>query len=131
MNDYDADIINTLKSSDVRVITKASNANTIIHYLSAAPEAIASVVKALEKKFPTANIGTKKVGIVSAIGSALNFQNLTVVAAQALADACIEVLGVHQLMRNIDIIFIVDELRLDDAVDSRPRLAAQPSAGME
>ncbi|MER9025562.1 hypothetical protein NKI01_23775 [Mesorhizobium sp. M0815] len=78
--------------------------------------------------------------IVSAIGSALNLQSLTAIAAQALADAGIEVLGVHQLMRNVDIIFIVDELRLDDAVralhgtlieDSRLRLAVQPSGDVD
>ncbi|MFD2052010.1 aspartate kinase [Mesorhizobium calcicola] len=140
VNDYDADILKTLKSHDVRVITKASNANTIAHYLAAAPEAIAPVVKALKENFPTAHVATRKVGIVSAIGSALNLQSLTATAAQALADACIEVLGVHQLMRNVDIIFIVDELRLDDAVralhgalieGSRLRLAAQPSAGAD
>lgn len=116
VDDYAAEILKTLKRYDARVIMKASNANTITHYLAAAPEAIAPIVKALEEDFPTANIATRKVSIVSAKGSALNLQSLTVIAAQALADACIEVLGVHQLMRNVDIIFIVDELRLDDAV---------------
>ncbi|MER9338806.1 hypothetical protein NKJ06_33665 [Mesorhizobium sp. M0293] len=103
MDDYDADIIKTLKSHDVRVIMTASNANTITHYLAAAPEAIVPVVKALEEDFPTANIATRKVSIVSAIGSAPNLQSLAAIAAQALADACIEVLGAHQLMRNVDI----------------------------
>ncbi|MER9127727.1 aspartate kinase [Mesorhizobium sp. M0959] len=136
VDDYDADILKTLKSYDVRVIMKASNAITIIHYLAAAPEAIVPVVKALEEDFPTANIATRKVSIVSAIGSAPNLQSLAAIAAQALADACIEVLGVHQLMRNVDITFIVDELHSDDAVralhgtlieDPRLRLAAQRS----
>ncbi|ESY15358.1 aspartate kinase [Mesorhizobium sp. LNJC394B00] len=135
--DYDADILQTLKAHAVRVVTKTSNANTITHYLAAAPEAIAPAVKALEEKFPTANIATRKVSIVSAIGSALNGQSLTAIAVQALADACIDVLGVQQLMRNVDIIFIVDEVRLDDAVralhsalieDIRLRLTAQASA---
>ncbi|MER9076524.1 aspartate kinase [Mesorhizobium sp. M0904] len=133
---YDAAILKTLKRQDVRVFMKASNANTIMHYLAATPEAIALVVKALQGDFPTANIATRKVGIVSAIGSALNSQGITAIAAQALADACIEVLGVHQLMSNVDIIFIIDELYFDDAVralhgtlieHSPLRLAAQRS----
>ncbi|MER8421207.1 hypothetical protein [Mesorhizobium sp. M1329] len=133
---YDAAILKTLKRQDVRVFMKASNANTITHYLAATPDAIALVVKALQGDFPMANIATRKVGIVSAIGSALNPQGITAIAAQALADACIEVLGVHQLMSNVDIIFIVDELYFDDAVralhgtlieDSRLRVAAKRS----
>ncbi|MES0026588.1 MULTISPECIES: aspartate kinase [unclassified Mesorhizobium] len=111
-----AEILRTLKAHAVRVVTKTSSANTVTHHLAAAPEAITLAVKALEEKFPTANISTRKVSIVSAIGSALNGQSLTAVAVQALADACIDVLGVQQLMRNVDIIFIVDEVRLDDAV---------------
>ncbi|MUT27205.1 aspartate kinase [Mesorhizobium japonicum] len=116
VNDYDADMLKTLKCYDVRVVTKASNANSITHYLAATPEAIAPLVEALQENFPTAAVATRTVGIVSVIGSALNPQNLTASAAQALADAYIEVLGVHQLMRNVDLIFIVDELRLDDAI---------------
>jgi aspartate kinase len=136
---YDAEILKTLKGYDARVITKASNANTITHYLAAAPEAIALAVKALAEHFPTADIVTRKVSIVSAIGSDLNLQGLTAIAVQALSDACIEVLGVHQLMRNVDIIFIVDERRFDDAVralhgalieEPRLPLAAQPPGDM-
>ncbi|RWP83476.1 MAG: aspartate kinase [Mesorhizobium sp.] len=133
VNGYDAEILDKLKGYDVRIVTKASNANTITHYLAAPPDVIARVVQALEEGFPTAAIVATKVSIVSAIGSDLNLEGLTATAVQALADACIEILGVHQLMRHVDIIFIVDESRFDDAVralhralieDSRP-LAAQ------
>lgn len=139
-NDYDADILKTLKNFNVRVIAKASNANMITHYLAAAPDAIASLVKALEENFPTADVAIRKVGIVSAIGSALSLRSLAADAAQALADVCIEILGVHQLRRSVDIIFIVDELRLDDAIralhgtlieGSRLRLAAQLPAAVD
>lgn len=116
VNGYDAEILKVLKGYDVRVVTKASNANTIMHYLAAAPDVIAPVVQALEEAFPTADIVARKVSIVSAIGSDLNLHSLTAIAVQALADACIEVLGIHQLMRNVDIIFIVDESRFDAAV---------------
>ncbi|RWK66559.1 aspartate kinase [Mesorhizobium sp.] len=124
---YDAEILQTLKAHAVRVITKTSNANTITHYLAAAPDVIASVVQALEEAFPTAAIVARKVSIVSAIGSDLNLQGLTATAVQALADACIEILGVHQLMRHVDIIFIVDESRFDDAVRALHRALIEDS----
>ncbi|MER9025563.1 hypothetical protein NKI01_23780 [Mesorhizobium sp. M0815] len=60
VNDYDADILKTLKSYAARVIMKASNANTITHYLAGAPEAMAPVVKALEEDFPTASIAIRR-----------------------------------------------------------------------
>ncbi|WP_287236388.1 aspartate kinase [Mesorhizobium sp.] len=138
-DDYDTEILKKLKGYDVRVVTKASNANTITHYLAAGPDVIAPVVQGLEESFPTADIVAKRVSIVSAIGSDLNLHSLTATAVQALADACIEILGVHQLMRNVDIIFIVDESHFDDAIralhlalieDSRLPLAAPPSSGV-
>ncbi|WP_434725514.1 aspartate kinase [Mesorhizobium sp. RIZ17] len=139
-DDYDSEILKKLKGYNVRVVTKASNANTITHYLAAAPDVIAPLVQALEDSFPTADIVTKKVSVVSAIGSALNLHNLAAIAVQALADACIEVLGIHQLMRSVDIIFVVDESRFDDAVKALHRAliedswlprAAQPSSSVE
>ncbi|MER8830942.1 hypothetical protein NKH73_31085 [Mesorhizobium sp. M0938] len=60
VNEYDAEILKKLKGYDVRVVTKASNANTITHYLSAAPEVIAPAVQALEESFPTAELSQRR-----------------------------------------------------------------------
>jgi len=106
---YDASILEALKRHRVRVVTKTSNANTIIHYLAGRPESIKRVISELSDRFDSATISTRKVAIVSAIGSDLALPGLTARAAGALADADIEILGVHQLLRNADIIFIVSE----------------------
>jgi aspartate kinase len=91
------------------VITKTSNANTIVHYLNGTPTAIKRVINDLQERFSSATISTRKVAIVSAIGSDLKVQGLTALAVSALANADIEILGVHQLLRNVDIIFIVND----------------------
>lgn len=106
---YDASLLEALKRHRVRVITKTSNANTIIHYLAGSPGSIERVIKELNQTFESATISTRKVAIVSAIGSDLQLPGLTAAAVGALAEEGIEILGVHQLLRNVDIIVIVNE----------------------
>jgi aspartate kinase len=106
---YDACILEALTRHGVPVITKTSNANTIVHYLNGTPTAIKRVINDLQERFRSAAISTRKVAIVSAIGSDLKVQGLTALAVSALANADIEILGVHQLLRNVDIIFIVND----------------------
>lgn len=113
---YDASILETLKRHRVRVITKTSNANTIMHYLAGPPTAIRRVVNDLRDAFESATVTTSKVSIVSAIGSDLNVQGLTAKTVSALSSAGIEILGVHQLLRNVDIMFIVNESDYLDAI---------------
>ncbi|MEX2495520.1 MAG: aspartate kinase [Woeseia sp.] len=113
---YDAAILDTLKRHRVRVVTKTSNANTIVHYLAGSLKAVRRVLNDLRETFESARVSTRKVAIVSAIGSDLNVAGLTATAVGALADAGVEVLGVHQLIRNVDILFILAEEDYEKAV---------------
>ena len=106
---YDAAILDALTRHRVRIVSKSSNANTIVHYLAGPLKAIKRVIKELEGAFDSAAIRTRKVAIVSAIGSDLRISGLTARAVSTLTDAGIEVLGVHQLLRNVDILFVIDE----------------------
>ena len=106
---YDSSILEALTRHNVRVITKTSNANTIVHYVAGPLRAIKRVISDLQRRFESATISTRKVAIVSAIGSDLQVQGLTGLAVSALSRAGIEILGVHQLLRNVDIIFVVGE----------------------
>lgn len=106
---YDAQILEALTRHGVRVVTKSSNANTIVHYLTGAAKPIKRVIDDLRATFKSASIATRKVAIVSVIGSDLQMQGLTARAVAALSHAGIEILGMHQLLRNVDIIFIVSE----------------------
>lgn len=113
---YDATILDTLKRHRVRIVTKTSNANTIVHYLAGSLKAVRRVTDDLRETFGSSRITVRKVAIVTAIGSDLNVTGLTALAVGALADAGIDVLGVHQLIRNVDILFILAEEDYDEAV---------------
>ncbi|MBI1366775.1 MAG: aspartate kinase [Alphaproteobacteria bacterium] len=106
---YDAAILATLDRHAIGIISKSSNANTITHYLRGSLKAVKRAIKNLEEQFPTATISIRKVAIISAIGSDLKTSKLTAKATAALAEADVDVLGLHQPMRNIDIQFIIDE----------------------
>jgi aspartate kinase len=113
---FDSAILEALRRHNVRVVTKTSNANTIAHYLAGSLKAVKRVSNDLQDSFPSAAISVRKVAIVSAIGSDLNVRGLTAIAVSALSNAGVEVLGVHQLIRNVDILFILAEEDYDAAV---------------
>ncbi|MDZ7644505.1 MAG: aspartate kinase [Woeseiaceae bacterium] len=109
VNGYDTAILQALKHHKIRIITKTSNANTIAHYVEGSLKAIKRVTVELRERFESATITVRKVAIVSAIGSDLEVEGLTARAVNSLSDAGVSLLGVHQLIRNVDIIFIVSE----------------------
>lgn len=109
VNGYDTAILEALKRHRLRIITKTSNANTIAHYIEGPMTAVKRVTMELRERFESATITVRKVAIVSAIGSDLEVEGLTATAVTSLADAGVSLLGVHQLIRNVDILFIVAE----------------------
>lgn len=113
---YDAGILEAVKRYRVRVVTKTSNANTIVHYLGGSLKAVRRVTDDLRVSFESSRITVRKVSIVTAIGSDLNVGGLTALAVRALADAGVEVLGLHQLIRNVDMMFILAEEDFERAV---------------
>ncbi|ACG77753.1 aspartate kinase [Phenylobacterium zucineum HLK1] len=106
---YDAGILAVLTRHAARIVSKASNANTISHYLDATPKQVKRVIADLEREFPNATVTTQQVAVVAVIGSDLNIPGLTAAAAQALADAGVEILGIQQLTRRVDLQFVVRE----------------------
>lgn len=113
---YDLAILNAITRHKADIISKSSNANTITHYLYGSLKIVRRIIADLEKEFPTASITVRKVAIIAAIGSDLRAPKLTAVAATALAEAGVDVLGLHQPMRNVDIQFIIDESNYNEGV---------------
>lgn len=125
---YDADILDALKRHKVRIVSKTSNANTITHYLSGSLKSVNRVVARLEEIYPTADVTTRRVSIVTAIGSDMSVPKLTSTATSALAEAGIDVLGLHQLMRNVDIQFVVREDQFDASVKALHKVLIEDAA---
>lgn len=99
-----------------QVINKDLNANTITHYLSANLKTVKRIQAQLSELFPGAEINVRKVCIVSAIGSDLKIPGMLARTAKALADNGVDILGVHQCMRQVDMQFVLDEDDYETAI---------------
>lgn len=113
---YDAAILTTLKKHRVYIVAKSSNANTITHFLHASPKALKRVERDLAAEFPTAEMTTRTVSLVTAIGRDLSKPGIAVRALQSLADAGVEPLAFNDLMRKVDLQVVVDQKDHDAAI---------------
>ncbi|HET8799902.1 MAG TPA: aspartate kinase [Marinobacter sp.] len=105
----DRRILDVLSRFKVRFMAKDTNANTITHYVGSTLKHVKRVVRALKEEFPNGEINTRKVAMVSAIGSDMKVPGILSRSVKALADDDISVLAMHQCMRQVDIQFVVDE----------------------
>ncbi|MDO8909576.1 MAG: aspartate kinase [Pseudohongiella sp.] len=116
LSNYEEEFLRQITRFKAQVINKDLNANTITHYLSANLKTVKRIQAALAELFPGAEINVRKVCIVSAIGSDLKIPGMLARTAQALADAGVDILGVHQCMRQVDMQFVLDEEDYNTAV---------------
>ncbi len=105
----DRRILDVLSRFKVRFMAKDTNANTITHYVGSTLKHVKRVVKMLKEEFPNAEINTRKVALVSAIGSDMKVPGILARSVKALADEKISILAMHQCMRQVDMQFVVDE----------------------
>jgi aspartate kinase len=113
---YDTEILEALKRHRVRIIAKTSNANTITHFLKGSMKSIRRVEADLSKDYPNADMSLRKVALVSAIGRDLRSPRLLTQAIEVLAEAGITPLGLHDLMRKVDLQVIVEESDFEAAI---------------
>lgn len=116
LSHYEKQFLAQITRFKAQVINKDLNANTITHYLSANLKTVKRIQAALADLFPGAEINVRKVCIVSAIGSDLKIPGMLARTTQALADAGVDILGVHQCMRQVDMQFVLDEDDYNTAV---------------
>ncbi|GAB1257571.1 aspartate kinase [Aurantivibrio plasticivorans] len=113
---YDGEILSLIKRFRAQIVSKDMNANTITHYLSTSLKMVKRIRRELEKAFPDAEINQRQVAIVSAFGSDMKISGLLAKAVASLAERDINVLAVHQPMRQVDMQFVIDEDDFDRAV---------------
>jgi aspartate kinase len=70
----------------------------------------------LSESFPGASMSLHKVSLVSAIGRNLRDPMVLARAITVLSEAGIAVLGIHDLMRKVDLQIVVEEQDFDTAV---------------
>jgi aspartate kinase len=115
---YDREILAVLRRFKAEIVAKDVNANTITHYLATNLKTIKRIRTVLQDIYPDAELDQRKAAIVSAIGSDMRVAGMLSQAVAALATQNINVLAMHQSMRQVDMQFVVDEQDYELAVKS-------------
>jgi aspartate kinase len=115
---YDKDILNTIARFKAEIVTKDTTANSITHYLATNLKTAKRIRAVIEEMHPESRIEVRKVAVVSAIGSDMKVPGILAQAVNALAEANISVLAMHQSMRQVDMQFVIEESDYDAAVRS-------------
>ena len=113
---YDAAILDVLTRHGLWIVSKASNANTITHYLSASADAVQKAIADLQNAYPDAAISARPVAMVCAIGSDMARPGLVPQALGALSEAGIGMIAMQHQIRNVDMQFVVECSDFDAAV---------------
>jgi aspartate kinase len=109
-------VVHVLKRFKIHTVTKAINANTMTHYVTAPLKQVRRAIEVIRKDHPDAQIQTRKVAVVSVIGSNLPAEKFFARATAALDEAGIEVIGAHVPSRGVDMQFVIQDGVYDDAV---------------
>ncbi|TDO98227.1 aspartate kinase [Marinomonas balearica] len=113
---FDTAIMKVLRQLNAHIIAKDINANTITHYLGVNLKNLKRIMAILQGQFPDAEISQRKVAIVSAIGSDMKTTGMLAKAVKAIAEQDINVIAMHQSMRQVDMQFVVDESDFEAAI---------------
>jgi aspartate kinase len=92
------------------------NANTVTHFVTGTLSRAKHAIAELERLFPQADIDLRRVGLVSVIGSDLDRPGLLADTVGCLHQSGVDVIALHQGMRQVDIQIIVDEADYDAAI---------------
>ncbi|GLQ05920.1 aspartate kinase [Sneathiella chinensis] len=102
----------------VWTVARNTNANTLTHYVTAPLKQVRRIVAALQEDLPSAGIRTRKVCLVSVIGSNLGTPHMFAKAVSALSDAGLDLLAAQQPSRKVDMQFILPEAAFNGAIST-------------
>ncbi|MDP5306465.1 aspartate kinase [Paracoccus spongiarum] len=130
---YDAAIIEVLTRHDVRIVSKASNANTITHYVDSSLKVLRRVERDLLAKFPAAEVSSRAIAMVAAVGRDLDGLAVLSRGLNALADRGLSAIGASQGPRQVDVQFIVEREVMTPAIRAlhAALVEAEPEARRE
>jgi len=113
---FDTAFLEVLTRHDLRIVTKTSNANTIVHYVDAPLSAIRRAERDLLKKCPNAEVSIRKVAIVAAVGADISGLNVMLEGLGALDAAGIPEAAAQSARRDVDVMFIVPHGQREAAI---------------
>jgi aspartate kinase len=109
---YDAAILDALTRHDIWIVSKTSNANCITHWLDGSLKSIRRAERDLAKRFPTAEITTRNLALVSVIGSDLSSLGVMRRALNTLDGADIHPIAMQQGTRRVEMQVMVDKSQM-------------------
>ncbi|WP_295808318.1 aspartate kinase [uncultured Nitratireductor sp.] len=118
---YDAAILEALTRHKVRIVSKSSNANSIVHHLEATLKSVRRVERDLAERYPAARITARRASMVSVIGRDLTGLGIMLNGLKALDEAGVEPLASQETGRGVDVQFLVRSEDLEQAVKTLHR----------
>ena len=112
---YDYQVLKHFANNKLSYIAKNTNANTITHYVSERNGNWKKCVAELEEDFPNARVTAREVAIIAVIGSNMKIPGFLSRAATALASSGINVLALDQCMRQVNMQFIIERDKFEEA----------------
>jgi aspartate kinase len=113
---YESQVIELLRKLKIRSIGKDINANSLVHYVVSSLRDIKRLTARLNEVFPGAEISTKKVAFVCAIGTNMDMPGILGRCSTALGEQSIPIRSVSQPLRGVDARFVVEDHDYEAAV---------------
>ncbi|MBR0459255.1 MAG: aspartate kinase [Victivallales bacterium] len=105
---YDYCLLQNFVECDISYIAKTTNANTITHFVPQKNRRLTECVERIRKMFPSAQVRSFPVAMVSVIGSNMGIPGFLCKAAMALQQAGINVHALAQSTRQVNMQFVVE-----------------------
>ncbi|MDM7457893.1 MAG: aspartate kinase [Paracoccus sp. (in: a-proteobacteria)] len=125
---YDATIIDTLTRHNVRIVSKVSNANTITHYVDTSLKSLRRVERDLAAHYPSAEVTSRAVAMVAAVGRDLDGLAVLSRGLNALAEAGLTAIAASQGPRQVDVQFIIEREAMKQAITALHVALIEPNA---
>ena len=114
--DSDLRLCRMIDRHNLRYLAKDTNANTITHYFNASIGKIEALCESIEQELPNADVSIDKMAVISIVGSNMAVPGILAKASNVLADNNINILAIHQNMRQVDLRLFVPINDYEEAV---------------
>ncbi|EAR59515.1 aspartate kinase [Neptuniibacter caesariensis] len=113
---YDIEISKLLAQLKLYVINKDADANSITYYVGGSRKMVNRAANLMENMYPEGQIRLHNLAIVSAIGSHMKVKGILARTVSALAEADINVMALHQSIRQVEMQCVVSEEDYEKAI---------------
>ena len=116
--DYEVDVAGILQKLKVKPVGKDLNANSIIVYLPVPLKTARRLSERFREAFPRAEVSSRKVAFVCAIGSNIDGPGILAKLTASLTGAGIPILSIQSPLRGVDARFVIEEEHYAGAVSA-------------